>query len=274
MKATRRRLLGAGTALGGLATLAWPAAPPPAGPPSAAWSSSAAASAAPRRPLPARCGAATSTSPWSSATPASCPARSPTWCSAATADGRHHARLRRPEGHGHQGGAGRGHGGRCRRQEGAAGRRRRTALRPARRVARHRLHVGPGRRPSGRRRQRPRGACLEGRPADGGPAPAARVHGRRRRGRDLDPQGALPLPARAVRARLHGGQLPEDRQAEEQAAGARRQPRDPVQEGLFEKAFKDHYSGILEYRPNAEIKEVSGKVAKLEFEDVRPTCST
>jgi sulfide dehydrogenase [flavocytochrome c] flavoprotein subunit len=39
--------------------------------------------------------------------------------------------------------------------------------------------------------------------------------------------------------------------------------------GLFEKAFKDHYSGILEYRPNAEIKEVSGKVAKLEFEDVR-----
>jgi len=38
---------------------------------------------------------------------------------------------------------------------------------------------------------------------------------------------------------------------------------------LFEKAFKDHYSGILEYRPNAEIKEVSGKVAKLEFEDVR-----
>ena len=39
--------------------------------------------------------------------------------------------------------------------------------------------------------------------------------------------------------------------------------------GLFEKAFKDHYSGILEYKPNAEIKEVAGKVAKLEFEDVR-----
>jgi sulfite dehydrogenase len=39
--------------------------------------------------------------------------------------------------------------------------------------------------------------------------------------------------------------------------------------GLFEKAFKDHYSGILEYRPNAELKEVTGKVAKFDFEDVR-----
>ena len=39
--------------------------------------------------------------------------------------------------------------------------------------------------------------------------------------------------------------------------------------GLFEKAFKDHYSGILEYRPNAELKELSGNVAKLEFEDVK-----
>ncbi|HPP83941.1 MAG TPA: FAD/NAD(P)-binding oxidoreductase, partial [Rubrivivax sp.] len=26
--------------------------------------------------------------------------------------------------------------------------------------------------------------------------------------------------------------------------------------GLFEKAFKEHYAGILEYRPNAELKEV------------------
>jgi len=42
---------------------------------------------------------------------------------------------------------------------------------------------------------------------------------------------------------------------------------------LFERAFKDHYSGILEYRPNAELKEVSGRagalLAKLEFEDVK-----
>jgi sulfide dehydrogenase [flavocytochrome c] flavoprotein chain len=39
--------------------------------------------------------------------------------------------------------------------------------------------------------------------------------------------------------------------------------------GLFEKAFKDLYGGLLEYRPNAEIKELSGNVAKLEFEDVK-----
>jgi sulfide dehydrogenase [flavocytochrome c] flavoprotein chain len=38
---------------------------------------------------------------------------------------------------------------------------------------------------------------------------------------------------------------------------------------LFERAFKQHYDGMLEYRPNAELKEVSGKVAKLEFEDVK-----
>ena len=38
---------------------------------------------------------------------------------------------------------------------------------------------------------------------------------------------------------------------------------------LFERAFEQHYKGVLEYRPNAELKEVSGNVAKLEFEDVR-----
>ena len=38
---------------------------------------------------------------------------------------------------------------------------------------------------------------------------------------------------------------------------------------LFERAFKQHYDGLLEYRPNAELKEVSGLLAKLEFEDVK-----
>ncbi|HYF58538.1 MAG TPA: NAD(P)/FAD-dependent oxidoreductase [Burkholderiaceae bacterium] len=38
---------------------------------------------------------------------------------------------------------------------------------------------------------------------------------------------------------------------------------------LFERAFEQHYKGILEYRPNAELKEVSGNVAKFEFEDLR-----
>ena len=38
--------------------------------------------------------------------------------------------------------------------------------------------------------------------------------------------------------------------------------------GLFETAFK-RYAGLLEYRPNSELKELSGNVAKLDFEDVR-----
>ena len=38
---------------------------------------------------------------------------------------------------------------------------------------------------------------------------------------------------------------------------------------LFERAYAQHYKGIVEYRPNAELKEVSGAVAKLEFEDVK-----
>ena len=40
---------------------------------------------------------------------------------------------------------------------------------------------------------------------------------------------------------------------------------------LFEKAFKDRYGSVLEYRPNAELKEVDAAsgTAKLEFEDVK-----
>ena len=39
--------------------------------------------------------------------------------------------------------------------------------------------------------------------------------------------------------------------------------------GLFEKAFKDHYAGIVEYRGNNELKSVDGTTAKLEFDDVK-----
>ena len=38
---------------------------------------------------------------------------------------------------------------------------------------------------------------------------------------------------------------------------------------LFEKAFKDHYSGIIEYRANNELKAVDGMTAKMEFDDVK-----
>jgi sulfide dehydrogenase [flavocytochrome c] flavoprotein chain len=38
---------------------------------------------------------------------------------------------------------------------------------------------------------------------------------------------------------------------------------------LFERAFAQHHAGVLEYRPNAELKEVAGDVARFEFEDIR-----
>lgn len=40
---------------------------------------------------------------------------------------------------------------------------------------------------------------------------------------------------------------------------------------LFEKAFKQHYDGLLEYRANSELKELAdgGRLARLEFEDVK-----
>ena len=40
---------------------------------------------------------------------------------------------------------------------------------------------------------------------------------------------------------------------------------------LFERAFKQHYEGILEYRPNTELKEVdaASNTAKFEFEDIK-----
>ena len=38
---------------------------------------------------------------------------------------------------------------------------------------------------------------------------------------------------------------------------------------LFERAFRQHYDGLLEYRPNAELKEVAGRLARFDFEDVK-----
>jgi sulfite dehydrogenase len=39
--------------------------------------------------------------------------------------------------------------------------------------------------------------------------------------------------------------------------------------GLFMRAWDQHYKGMIEYRPNATLREVSGTTAKLEFEDVK-----
>ena len=39
--------------------------------------------------------------------------------------------------------------------------------------------------------------------------------------------------------------------------------------GLFLKAWGDHYKDLIEYRPNAELREVNGTTAKLDFEEVK-----
>ncbi len=39
--------------------------------------------------------------------------------------------------------------------------------------------------------------------------------------------------------------------------------------GLFTRAWDQHYKGIVEYRANAELREVAGLTARLEFEDVK-----
>ncbi len=39
--------------------------------------------------------------------------------------------------------------------------------------------------------------------------------------------------------------------------------------GLFMRAWEQHYAGMVEYRPNAALREVAGTTAKLEFEDVK-----
>lgn len=46
-------------------------------------------------------------------------------------------------------------------------------------------------------------------------------------------------------------------------------PQITSKKGLFEKAFKEHYDGIIEYRGNNELKSVQGTTARLEFDDVK-----
>ena len=161
---------------------------------------------------------------WSSATPASFPARSRTWCSPATRAWRRSAAATTA----------------CaatacrwcatkwsrstrRARVGAARARRRHRLRAPDRLARHRLHL---RRSAGLRGGDAggrRAACVEGRAADRGAALPARGDARRRRLHPVGPAGALPLPAGTLRAREHGGRLLQAGEAALEGAGARRQ---------------------------------------------------
>src|SRR5574337_511605 len=38
---------------------------------------------------------------------------------------------------------------------------------------------------------------------------------------------------------------------------------------LFEKAFSELYPGLIEYRPNTELKDIAGPVARTDFDDIR-----
>ena len=46
-------------------------------------------------------------------------------------------------------------------------------------------------------------------------------------------------------------------------------PEIPSEKALFERAFAQHHAGLLEYRPDAELKQIDGRVARFEFEDVK-----
>ena len=74
-----------------------------------------------------------------------------------------------------------------------------------------------------------RASRLESRAADRGAAPPARRDARRRRLHPLGAARALPLPARAVRAREHGGGLLQAGEAALEGAGARCQSRRHLQ---------------------------------------------
>jgi sulfide dehydrogenase [flavocytochrome c] flavoprotein subunit len=81
-------------------------------------------------------------------------------------------------------------------------------------------------------------------------------------------QGALPLPARTLRARLPGRQLLQAEQAEIQGDHPRRQRGRRVEEGAVHQGLDDLYKDIVEYRPNSEVKDVdvASKTAILEFD--------
>jgi sulfide dehydrogenase [flavocytochrome c] flavoprotein subunit len=126
-----------------------------------------------------------------------------------------------------------------------------------------------GRRPGRGAGQRPHRARLEGRPADRGAAQAARptcptaactpsasprCPTAARRGLTSAPAWWPPTSRRPSRAARCWCSTPTPRSE---------------QEGLVRTRLRQHYKGILEYKPNAELKEVAGTVAKLEFEDVK-----
>ena len=113
---------------------------------------------------------------------------------------------------------------RRREEDRQARRRARDPLRQARPVARRRADVRKHPGPEAGACRRPDPAGLEGERGNRRPVQADRGDARRRRLRDHDPRGAVPLPARALRARERRRVVPQEGQAEVQGPRPRRQP--------------------------------------------------
>ena len=107
--------------------------------------------------------------------------------------------------------------------------------------------------PEGRQRLGPHPAGLEGRAGDGGAAPAARGDARRRRLRDHDARGAVPLPARArtsAPARWRATSRPPSRSRKVLILDAN--PDVTSKGALFKKVWAEQYPGMVEFRGAAQ----------------------
>ena len=81
------------------------------------------------------------------------------------------------------------------------------------------------------------------------------------------PQGAVPLPAGAVRARLPGGAATSSRPSRSRKVLVLDANDEvTVQEGAVREAWNEHYPGIVDYRPNHTLTDVDAARARLKFE--------
>ena len=172
---------------------------------------------------------------------------------------------------GREHGARRGRGGGCGRAPGAAGERQDALLRPADRLAWHRLHVRLDPGAEKRRSAEPGAARLEGGTRDGGVEEAARSDARWWRVR---------VPVAAGPYRCPPG--PYERVSQIADYFKKAKPRSKIilldgnpdivsKKGLFLAAWNGMYKGMIDYRPNSELADVDvkGMTVKLTFDSVK-----
>ena len=239
-----------------------------------AWSSSAAASAAPPRRSTSACGTRRSTWCWSSATRPSSPARSRTWCSAATrACRRSAAATTACAAHGVQVVRDEVDARSTRRRKACASRAAATRLRPPDRLAGHRFHRST--KSQGYEAAMQAGSVLHAWKA--GPQTVAlrrqlEADARRRRLRAVHPAGAVPLPARARTSAPAWSRPTSSRRSRAPRCWCSTPtPTSPPRPACSSAAWSDLYPGIIEYRGNSSAVGVDGsaRTVKLEFDDVK-----